>query len=161
MLLPISNNNLELDVVPLSRTHEVFEAFPGPLKIQHLPTQPGSKQPTMSALIRDVYLVIGGSGFLGRHIVEALVTRGDTVSVFDIVQRYHDVPFYSGDISEEGQVGEALQRVIITPLVFYVLLVLIFFTRVVQPVSYTPHPHRTAWMTRLSIGKLMLMVPRP
>ncbi|KAI0030427.1 3-beta hydroxysteroid dehydrogenase/isomerase [Vararia minispora EC-137] len=59
---------------------------------------------------RDVYLVIGGSGFLGRHIVEALKNRGDTVSVFDIVQRYDDTPFYSGDISDEAQVAQALQK---------------------------------------------------
>ena len=58
-----------------------------------------------------VYLVIGDSGFLGRHIVEALVARGDIVSVFDVVQRYHDVPFYSGDISEGEQVADALRKV--------------------------------------------------
>ncbi|OCH85748.1 3-beta hydroxysteroid dehydrogenase/isomerase [Obba rivulosa] len=64
----------------------------------------------MSSSSRDVYLVIGGCGFLGRHIVQQLVARGDAVSVFDIVQRYHDVPFYSGDISEEGQVADALRK---------------------------------------------------
>lgn len=64
-----------------------------------------------SSSARDSYLVIGGSGFLGRHIVEALLARGDVVSAFDIVQRYHDVPFYGGDISEEDQVADAIQKV--------------------------------------------------
>ncbi|KAI9443103.1 C-3 sterol dehydrogenase [Lactarius indigo] len=59
---------------------------------------------------RDTFLVIGGSGFLGRHIVEALVARGDPVAVFDIVQRYHDTPFYSGDISDQAQISDALRK---------------------------------------------------
>lgn len=62
-------------------------------------------------MTKDVYLVIGGSGFVGRHIVEQLLRRGDNVSVFDIVQRYQDVPFYSGDISDQEQVSTALRRV--------------------------------------------------
>jgi sterol-4alpha-carboxylate 3-dehydrogenase (decarboxylating) len=63
------------------------------------------------SLSKDVYLVIGGSGFVGRHIVQQLLDRGDNVSVFDIVQRYHDTPFYSGDISEQEQVANALRKV--------------------------------------------------
>jgi sterol-4alpha-carboxylate 3-dehydrogenase (decarboxylating) len=65
----------------------------------------------MAFRTKDIYLVVGGSGFLGRHIVNALLARGDTVSIFDIVQRYHDVPFYSGDLTEEGSVSEAFRKV--------------------------------------------------
>lgn len=65
----------------------------------------------MAASGKDIYLVIGGSGFVGRHIVQQLLDRGDSVSVFDIVQRYHDTPFYSGDISEQDQVASALRKV--------------------------------------------------
>ncbi|TDL22249.1 C-3 sterol dehydrogenase [Rickenella mellea] len=61
-------------------------------------------------MVRDIYMVIGGSGFLGRHIVEMLVARGDSVCVFDIVQRYHDVPFYSGDLTDQNSVEEALRK---------------------------------------------------
>ncbi|KAJ7601077.1 C-3 sterol dehydrogenase [Mycena floridula] len=64
----------------------------------------------MAAKRKDVYMVIGGSGFVGRHIVQQLLDRGDNVSVFDIVQRYHDTPFYSGDISVQEQVSLALRK---------------------------------------------------
>lgn len=65
----------------------------------------------MASGSKNVYLVIGGSGFLGRHIVNGLLARGDSVSVFDIVQRYHDVPFYTGDITEQDSISDALRKV--------------------------------------------------
>jgi sterol-4alpha-carboxylate 3-dehydrogenase (decarboxylating) len=60
---------------------------------------------------RDIYLVIGGNGFLGRHIVQQLRDRGDIVSAFDIVERYTDVPFYPGDITDQASVASALRQV--------------------------------------------------
>jgi len=60
---------------------------------------------------KDNYLVIGGSGFLGRHIVTQLKDRGDNVAVFDISKRYDDTPFYSGDITDIKQVAAALKDV--------------------------------------------------
>ncbi|TFK37252.1 hypothetical protein BDQ12DRAFT_685561 [Crucibulum laeve] len=63
----------------------------------------------MSKETKEMYLVVGGSGLLGRHIVEQLRDRGDSVSVLDLVQRHDDVPFYSGDISEEDVALSALK----------------------------------------------------
>lgn len=50
--------------------------------------------------------VIGGSGFLGRHLVEKLLDRGYFVSVFDIRQSYElpGVSFHQGDLCDK-QVG--------------------------------------------------------
>nr|AAQ88129.1 C-3 sterol dehydrogenase [Cryptococcus neoformans var. grubii H99] len=61
----------------------------------------------------ESYLVVGGCGFLGRHIVEQLLGRGETqVSVFDIVQRHFDsnVNFYTGDLSNPQDVENALVK---------------------------------------------------
>jgi len=113
----------------------------------------------MASASKDVYLVIGGSGFLGRHIVNALLARGDTVSVFDIVQRYHDVPCYTGDITEQDSISEALKKVCIGIGFFAVLLKNLL--RVAQHVSSTLLPRLMDWTTTPYIGRSMLKVPRP
>jgi sterol-4alpha-carboxylate 3-dehydrogenase (decarboxylating) len=59
---------------------------------------------------RDIYLVIGGSGFLGHNIVKKILAQGDPVSVLDIVQRHHDAPFYSGNICVQEDVVSAIQK---------------------------------------------------
>ncbi|KAF6731290.1 Sterol-4-alpha-carboxylate 3-dehydrogenase, decarboxylating [Oryzias melastigma] len=55
--------------------------------------------------------VIGGSGFLGRHLVEKLLERGYAVSVFDIRQSYElpGVTFHQGDLCDKQALLSALQ----------------------------------------------------
>jgi len=108
----------------------------------------------MATSQRDTFLVIGGSGFLGRHIVEALLARGDPVAVFDIVQRYHDTPFYSGDISDQAQVSDAIQKV---PSFSYtsptLLSISSSFLRAARHVSSTQPHQRRVFKTLRSIGR--------
>ncbi|KAJ7911425.1 hypothetical protein B0H13DRAFT_2328267 [Mycena leptocephala] len=62
------------------------------------------------AASKDVYLVLGGDVFVGRHVVEQLKARGDTVFVFDSTQRHDDVECYSGNICVPDQVTDAIQK---------------------------------------------------
>ncbi|KAM4732358.1 LOW QUALITY PROTEIN: sterol-4-alpha-carboxylate 3-dehydrogenase, decarboxylating [Anableps anableps] len=57
--------------------------------------------------------VIGGSGFLGRHLVEKLLVRGYSVSVFDIRQSYElpGVTFHQGDLCDKQALLSAVKAV--------------------------------------------------
>ncbi|XP_027864747.1 sterol-4-alpha-carboxylate 3-dehydrogenase, decarboxylating [Xiphophorus couchianus] len=57
--------------------------------------------------------VIGGSGFLGRHLVEKLLDRGYSVSLFDIRQSYElpGVTFHQGDLCDKQALLSALKDV--------------------------------------------------
>lgn len=62
------------------------------------------------------YLVIGGSGFLGSYITQALVERGEKfIAVYDLARPpkqdvIQGVDYYSGDILNEGQLLDCLKQ---------------------------------------------------
>ncbi|KAJ2393087.1 erg26, C-3 sterol dehydrogenase [Coemansia sp. RSA 2611] len=64
----------------------------------------------------EIYLVVGGEGFLGRAIVDALIERRqqtgsqDEIRVLDIRRNHHDdqVEFFEGDICRAADVNAAL-----------------------------------------------------
>ncbi|MCI0338658.1 MAG: SDR family oxidoreductase [Acidobacteria bacterium] len=69
---------------------------------------------------RDLYLVTGGAGFIGSHIVEALVRRGERVRVLDnlitgrhenLAHLIHEIEFIEGDISDYETTRKAIDGV--------------------------------------------------
>ena len=56
-------------------------------------------------------LVIGGGGFLGRHLVEELLERKWKVRVFDIKQTFEDynVEFFVGDLCDKKVLINAME----------------------------------------------------
>ncbi|EIW79981.1 hypothetical protein CONPUDRAFT_126428 [Coniophora puteana RWD-64-598 SS2] len=65
-------------------------------------------------MITDSYLIIGGNGLLGQHIVEQLLDRGEErVAILDIVQlspANPKVPVYTGDITNVSDIQSAIEK---------------------------------------------------
>ena len=66
---------------------------------------------------RRLYLVTGGCGFIGSHLVKALIERGDTVRVLDDLSRGRrehlprGVEFIEADVADPAAVRRAIQDV--------------------------------------------------
>ena len=61
------------------------------------------------------YLVTGGSGFIGSHLCEALVKRGDSVSVIDNLSTGsnklgHDIDFVEGSIFDQALLAKLISN---------------------------------------------------
>ncbi|XP_023561144.1 sterol-4-alpha-carboxylate 3-dehydrogenase, decarboxylating isoform X1 [Octodon degus] len=78
----------------------------------HEPERDQVPWPRLSGLLIQTQkcTVIGGSGFLGQHLVEQLLARGYSVNVFDIRQGFDNphVRFFLGDLCSQKDLYPAL-----------------------------------------------------
>ena len=67
------------------------------------------------------YLVLGGNGFVGSHIVQRLLSRGEKrVAIYSrskppARKLVEGVEYYTGDITDKRRLVEVLREVRLTP----------------------------------------------
>ncbi|KAI6146254.1 hypothetical protein BKA82DRAFT_4015822 [Pisolithus tinctorius] len=109
--------------LPHFRDCEFLQSINESLSVDALTVQrsQSGRPATASLQDEDAYITVDRSELVGRHIVEWLA-KADSIPVLDIVQRHHEVSFYLGDITDEWDVLDILERSGITYIVQNALL---------------------------------------
>jgi len=106
--IPANASNSELKNLTFSISDDNLQS------LSNSATERKFNDPPSSPCLDKRYLVTGGCGFLGRYLVEHLVTCGASVRVFDIAdppEGFPDVEFFKGDIRRFSDVGRAVQDI--------------------------------------------------
>ncbi|KIO03135.1 hypothetical protein M404DRAFT_27420 [Pisolithus tinctorius Marx 270] len=109
--------------LPHFRDRELLQSINESLSVDALTVQRSRSGRPMTASLQDedAYITVDRSELVGRHVVERLA-KGDSIPVSDIVQRHHEVSFYSGDTTDERDVLDILERSGVTYIVQNALL---------------------------------------
>ncbi|KIO01491.1 hypothetical protein M404DRAFT_28533, partial [Pisolithus tinctorius Marx 270] len=93
------------------RDREFLQSINKSLSVDALTVQRSrsGRPATASLQDEDAYITVDRSELVGRHVVERLA-KGDSIPVMDIVQRHHEVSFYLGDITDERDMLDILER---------------------------------------------------
>jgi len=106
--LPPNGSNSELKNLTFSMSDDNLQT------LSNTGSERKFDDPPSSPCLDKRYLVTGGCGFLGRYLVEHLVTCGASVRVFDIADPplgFPDVEFVKGDIRRFQDVGKAVRDI--------------------------------------------------